>query len=425
MAGRSTKLSLSACKRTVPLCVVLAATCAAWPVAAQQTVTIFDPELLSASQFGRGFSRSQLNPAPSTENEAIEAWGWLLSPYVSAGTVYDTNPGNASYNAKGQWGVRLQPGFSARRDTGIHNTRIYGAADLRAYEGGDYNQVTGYLGFTHRYEIMRDLVWRFQGEYGQYATRGSGGFGRSGVDYFRDAYFSTALLKGFDRFTIGGGASFSNSDPLSSFQSGGSTATVSLQSGYQLLPRLNGYITTEYDHVFNTSRDSSGYNATMGATYAITDLWNLNAYGGVATQEYTGTSIGSVTTPIFGATLSWTATPETSFILQARRRVGVAGITEFENQDYAQIVTDDGASLTGNWAFGSRITSQLRVGYDRRQFSQSDRVDNIFLAGGQLNWRFTNNVSFLLSNVYTTVDSNRPGKSYDRNVTTVGVRSNF
>ncbi|MEJ1931909.1 outer membrane beta-barrel protein, partial [Nostoc sp. NIES-2111] len=111
--------------------------------------------------------------------------------------------------------------------------------------------------------------------------------------------------------------------------------------------------------------------------------------------------------------------------LMARRRAGVAGITEFENEDYAQIVTDDGVSLSGNWAFGSRLTTQLLVGYDRRQFSHSERVDDVFLASGQINWRLTNNISFLLSDQYTTVESSQPGKSYNRNVTTVGVRSKF
>ncbi|MEJ1933832.1 outer membrane beta-barrel protein, partial [Nostoc sp. NIES-2111] len=323
MTGRRTIFSRFACCGAIPACIVLTAVGAAWPAAAQQTQTIFDPELLSPSRFGRGFRMSQLNPRPKAETEAIEAWGWLLSPYVSAGAFYDTNPSNSSHNPKGQWGLRLQPGFSARRDTGIHNTRIYGAADLRLYDDGNYNQVTGYLGFTHRYEIMRDLVWRFQGEYGQFATRGYGASRRSDANYFRDGYFSTSLIKGFDRFTIGGGAAFENTDPLSSIQKGGSTATFSLQSGYQLLPRLNGYVAGEYDRVFNTSRDSSGYNATAGATYVITDLWTLNGDGGFATPGNSGTTPGGGITPIFGASAPLRGTPAASINAKTRARVGV------------------------------------------------------------------------------------------------------
>ena len=67
--------------------------------------------------------------------------GWLFSPSIFAGAVYNSNV-NQTEAKVSSWGERVVPAFTASLNNGIHQTSLYGLADVQNYSNSDATRKT-------------------------------------------------------------------------------------------------------------------------------------------------------------------------------------------------------------------------------------------------------------------------------------------
>ena len=92
--------------------------------------------------------------------------GWLLYPTLRVYSLYSDNLFQTSQNPLSVPGIGVTPSLTAVWTNGIHTTTLYGNIDRQAYPtDNDVNTIDGRVGFTQKYEAMRDLIFTVNGNY--------------------------------------------------------------------------------------------------------------------------------------------------------------------------------------------------------------------------------------------------------------------
>ena len=102
----------------------------------------------------------------SKPGDALTAGDWILYPSVRGYSLYSDNLFQTPTNPISVWGFGVAPSLIAEWSHGIHQTTLYGNADLRSYPTrNDLNMSDRQAGFVQRYDPLRDLTFRIQGDY--------------------------------------------------------------------------------------------------------------------------------------------------------------------------------------------------------------------------------------------------------------------
>ena len=97
--------------------------------------------------------------------EAIPLEGWLLYPSIRMYSAYSDNLFNSPQNPISAWGsFGLSPSLSAEWSNGIHTTTLNANVDREVYPtDNEANKLDWNAGFTQKYEALRDLTFRLNG----------------------------------------------------------------------------------------------------------------------------------------------------------------------------------------------------------------------------------------------------------------------
>src|SRR6266478_5756997 len=102
--------------------------------------------------------------APAKNPSAITINGWVLYPTVRLYSTYTDNFFFTPQFPLSVGGVGVAPSLTAQWTNGIHTTTLYGNIDREVYPtANELNSFVGRVGFTQRYEALRDLIFSVNG----------------------------------------------------------------------------------------------------------------------------------------------------------------------------------------------------------------------------------------------------------------------
>jgi len=381
--------------------------------------------------------------------------GWLFSPTLFAGAIYNSNVNQTETDKVSSWGERVIPAFSASLNNGIHQTSLYGLADLQNYSAsGVTNKTTvdAKAGFSQLYMPLRDLTFRFSGDYTRQAdVFGSNAFVQPNTalaatninlapgsttsvapitvspqvnpDRYNQFSGAASVEKRFGRAFVGLGFSAINtefdSNPAFTTSRNGTVYAVTERTGFDLTPQIYAFVdpSVNWQRYTDSTRDSQGYRITGGLGTSAPGLWRGEIFGGY--QANKNDIVGTYGSPVFGLRVGYSPTRMWDFSASLDESLGASTIATGGTTGVASRVTTalmnvGYRGLPQGWMTGARF------GYVRTDFVDISRKDNGWLAGAYVNYEIWRNFGITLDYQYKSVDSNFAGQSFNQHMVSLG-----
>ena len=373
--------------------------------------------------------------------------GWLLSPTLFVGSIYNSNV-NQTEHALSSWGERVIPGFSASLDNGIHQTSVYGLADIQNYTGSaavDRTTVDAKVGLSQVYLPTPEWTIKFNGDFTRqadvfnaatFAPANTPLGATSGapiapttvspqVSATRSNQYSGSLSvdKRFGRTFAGLGFSAVStqfdSGPAGTTNRNGTVYTVSGRGGFDFTPQIYVFVdpALNWQRYTDTARDSAGYRVTAGIGTAAPGLWQGEVYGGY--QSENNDIVGTYDGGIVGLRLGYAPNRFWDFRGSVDETLGASSIATGGTTGVASRVTTGLLSVVykgmpRGWTAGGRL------GYVRTDFVNIARNDNGWLAGANVGYEIWRNFGVTVDYQFKSVDSDAAGQSFDQHVVSLG-----
>jgi hypothetical protein len=379
------------------------------------------------------------------EYTALPLYGWLLYPSLFFGGVYDSNVNQSSTAPVSAAGLRVVPSLLAELNDGIQKTTLYGMVDGRIYPdsiSGDTNAMAARGGFIHTYEALRDLVFRFQGDY----TRQTDLFSTLGIDHSVTSLNPTGIglapvanpqtynqfsglasvQKTFDRafVSLAGSVVDITYDHLNVNQTSpdGVVYTGTGKGGFWFSPFLYAYTEASFDdrkYAAGTF-DSHGYRVLGGVGSDQIGLFRGALYGGYQAEQFDLAALGTVGGPVFGGNLSYYLTRYLTIRGSVDETLGVSLLASAPGSPFGTATRVTSALLEAGYAIDPAWTASARAGYISTAYVDNPRIDTAWTAGGTLTYSVWRNFGLTLDYQYTRLFSNIPLQGFTRNVVTLG-----
>ena len=378
---------------------------------------------------------------------SLPVGGWLLSPTLLVGGVFDDNVFQTQTNRKAAIGARVAPSLIAERNTGIHKTTLYGFADAKFYSGeSQADMVSARGGFAHVYEAQRDLVFRFQGDYTRQTSVFNGGVNQFDVAplqnpagnnpvanpaSYNQLTGSASVQKSFNRSFVALGTSttyvaYDNAtvrpgSPTTTFPDGVVTS-VTGRAGTWVGPWFYVFAepSADWRRYDNASLDSRGYRVIGGVGSDQIGLFRGEIFGGYQAQHFEQSGLGTNSGEIFGARLYYYPTQYWTLSASVDQTLGVSTIA-IGSSSLATPTKTTTALLQSNYSLSRYWSANTRFGYTRAEYVGSPNLDNGWLAGVGFSYSVWRNLGLVIDYQFTKVDSDLPLSSYTRNVITLAL----
>ncbi len=228
-------------------------------------------------------------------------------------------------------------------------------------------------------------------------------------------------------------------------------STAAVRASYEVIPDYLGYIRVagslyDYWHTApgGTRANFSTYRADVGLQILPRHLISGEAYAGYLIQNPAESSFASTSSPDFGGRLTWTITRLTTLNLTGLMtfNTGTPGSTTFSTGTPALSTGTLGSTtfitgLAGNSYLTRIITAtadhellpnlliNLNATYGNATFQGITRTDNFFIVGAGLRYLVNRNLFLGGSYLFTQYTSTLPGSSYNQNILTLRVGTQF
>ncbi|MCF8475957.1 MAG: outer membrane beta-barrel protein [Pseudolabrys sp.] len=373
--------------------------------------------------------------------------GWLFSPALFVGAVYNSNA-NQSPARVSSWGERVVPGFAATLDNGIHQTSIYGLADLQNYAGAgvtDKATVDAKAGIEQIYFARRDLTIRFNGDFTRQAdVFGSSAFARPTTPLavtsnapvasttvspqitptrFNQYSGSLSVDQKIGRGTVGLGFSAVNTQ----FDSGTFAATsrdgtiyiLTGRASFDLTPQIYAFVdpAVNWQRYTVSARDADGYRVTAGLGTSAAGIWQGEIFGGY--QAENNDIVGTYDGGVIGARVTYSPTRFWDLRASLDETLGASTIAIGGASGVATRVTTALLNVAYN-GLPKGWTAAGRFGFVRTDFVNSPRDDDGWLAGANVGYEVWRNFGVTLDYQFKSVASNVAGQSFDQQVVSLG-----
>jgi hypothetical protein len=239
---------------------------------------------------------------------------------------------------------------------------------------------------------------------------------------------------------VGGGVS-----PQSSQDATVSTAAV--RASYEIIPDYLGYTRVagslfDYWHTApgGTRANFSTYRADVGLQIRPRHLISGEAYAGYLIQQPAQSSSGSTSTPDFGGRLTWSITQLTTLYLTGLMTfntgtpgsttgtpatTGALGSTTFINALAGNSYLSRTIVANADHELRRNLLVNLNATYGNFTFQGITRTDNFFIVGAGLRYLVNRNLFLGGSYSFTQYTSTIPRSSYDQNILTLRVGTQF
>lgn len=410
--------------------------------------------------------------------DVLAAGGWLLYPQVRAFGLWADNLYQTPTNPINTSGIGIAPSMIAEWSNGIHTTNLYGNLERRVYpHHSDINTFDRQAGFTQRYEALRDLNFRFNGDYthktnaqglisaipGEVGAPGTTtlpngntvlpngnivdpagnvvgqvapglnvvGANNVLVNPF-DQYTATASVEKFiNRGLIRVSGSFSKTEYESNqFAQDFRAKTLRGYGGVWLGPAFYVYTdaSAAWINFLNsptlTAYNTSSYRAVGGLGTRRIGLWRAVAYGG---HQGSHLQVGTAEGGVYGGRLIYEPTPYWIFTASVEQVTNI--VSQGAVSNLAQVGTTP-TPIVISTASSTRTTSTLlsstyniskqwslfgNFGYTKVEYLDTARLDNAWLADVILRYEMLRNLTLAWEYQYSSIVSNAPLQSSQRN----------
>ncbi len=220
-------------------------------------------------------------------------------------------------------------------------------------------------------------------------------------------------------------------------------STAAVRASYEIIPDYLGYIRVagslyDYWHTApgGTRANFSTYRADVGLQIRPRHLISGEAYAGYLIQNPAQSSVGSTSTPDFGGRLTWSITQLTTLNLTGVMTfsTGTPGSTTFNTGTPGSTFITGSA---GNSYLTRIITANadhellrnllvnLNATYGNATFQGITRTDNFFIVGAGVRYLVNRNLFLGGSYLFTQYTSTIPRSSYNQNILTLRVGTQF
>lgn len=410
--------------------------------------------------------------------DTLAAGGWLLYPQLRGFGLWSDNLFQSSTNPISTAGYGIAPSLVMERTNGIHTTTLYGNLERRIYpHNEDINTFDRQAGFTQRYEALRDLNFRFQGDY-THKTNAQGLI--SAIPDQVVSPGSTILPNGNTvlpngniidpqgnvvgqtnpRLTVVG----ANNTVVNPYDKFTGTASIEKYFNRGIVTVLGSFSRTEYettvltpDYNSKTLNGSGGF--WLGPLFYVYSnaLLAWNDFAGSSTEPASSTSAyravagigtarigllrgvvyaghqgskvqsGTAGGDIYGGRLTYDPTRDWTLSASVEQVTNIASIGTVSNLAQTDstptpIVISTGSStrktatfLASDYAISKQWSVLGRFGYTRVEYLNSTQLDNAWLADVVLRYEMLKNLTLTWEYQYTSIVSNAPLTSSQRN----------
>jgi hypothetical protein len=367
----------------------------------------------------------------------------MFYPGLLAGVVFDDNIFQTRTNRVSRFGTRITPTVTATRDDGIHQLSLYGTADARLYSGvNEADSLAARAGFTHKYEAMRDLVFRFQGDFVRQTDpfNAAGGFNANAAvanpfgaspiaNPFPYSQFigSGSVTKMFNESFVSLRGSiahitYDNSTGLAGSTSvappNGTIYAVTGRAGYWVSPLFNVYVEPMLDwrRYDSAIGNSSGYRVVGGLATDQLGLFRGEIFGGYQAENIdqiivsgVPNSNSSISGSIFGGRIIYEAEKFLTLRASLDEILGLSQVNSASSPS-GTLTRMTSALVQADYAMSAFWTLSGRVGYITVSAAApglaNPQHDNAWLAGMKYSYTFSPNFGVALDYQYTNLNSN-------------------
>lgn len=419
------------------------------------------PEVYERPSQGPEGAPSPTGPAPSrtvrpglptqpATGKPFEIGSFLFYPELVANWMYDSNVFYTN-QAVGDHALIFSPAFWLQSNWGKHALNFYASSDSTRYSNYTTEDTDDWrVSAEGRYDIDPDTnVYGGLRRGYEHQDRESPDFrnGLSPTRYYQDRAYGGAF-KQFDRVSVrvagtwqhlnykdvpaitGAGLQIINNDDRDRDQ-----YTAGVRVGYEVSPRVEPYVLLAVDNrrYDNKPDDAGFYRNSDGQRYIGGVRWNvpktlkLDVFGGYMKQDYDDPGLKDVSTPTFGGSLLWAATPKLRVSVNADRTIEETTLGQLFSGTIAgaSSYTNTYVSVGGNYRLTNELVLQGNVSYSEAKYNVTDarldRTDDYYGAGVGLVYRVARNFYVDVNYGYRNLHSSAPGENFIKRQTFIGL----
>ncbi|PKQ07063.1 MAG: hypothetical protein CVT73_09175 [Alphaproteobacteria bacterium HGW-Alphaproteobacteria-12] len=372
---------------------------------------------------------------PGYDAAGIRAGGFMVYPTASVTEAYNDNIFATSNNETDDFITTLRAGVAVNSTWSRHALNLNAAllqdfyADSSAEDRFDWNiGAGGTLNVTSATALTGALAYAQRHE-----DRGDPSSPAAADEPIEYNLFTgnAALAQNFARMTVTVGGEYLDYDYDDSSTAGGVPIDQDFRDreeyyervrlAYNVSPDTNFFIEGQLDQreydlqppVVGITRDSDGWQVTVGSEFRLTNLARGGAYIGYQERDYDEATFSDTDGLAYGANVDWFVTPMTTVTFTADQSV--------------QETTVGGSSGFDRQVFGVNVDHELMrnlilsggASYGTNEFNSSARDDDLLGASAGLLYLMNRNIDIGLRYSYEDRDSNVAAADYTRNVVAI------
>lgn len=367
---------------------------------------------------------------PDYDPTPVTLGSFDIYPSIEFGGTYDTNIKSTKSNPQEDAIFDIRPVVTAASNWNRHSLQTTTYGDFNFYKSHDDNNFNNFVtDWQGRYDISNRTY-----------LLGNAGYQHLSLPTTSADNVARAITQKFDVYKAGAsfarsvglvGASvgynferldFSNDDT----PSGGFDQTLYNRDrhtafgkvSYSVSENLKPYIKSsvnwrDYDN--NSSRQSDGYDAVVGAVADFGGITSIDAYIGWLSQNYENFQGGTVNDGVkFGGQLNWNPTGLTSVLLEVNRTIEETAVTNYNSY------MSTGGSATITHELLRNVLIEGDFSFTRNDFEgNGNRQDDEFITGGGTRWMINQNLYTDFIYNWQRRLSNDNGQDYTKHIGSV------
>jgi hypothetical protein len=404
--------------------------------------------------------------------EGLALGGWIFSPEIFLGAVYNDNVNQLAVNEDNGWNLRVSPRITGYYDGGMYKTSVYGVMDGQFF---NTNTIAATAGVTNSYSPFDDLrlnsffnytretsIFNSALQFNNNAI-GPPGAPPSGIPLILNPFGTTPNVNpiAYNQFTAGGSINKTFDQAFASLgvtgfyilyddqsnlivppfatSTNGADIWVQGRVGYHFIPGY--YVFAEGDGIFqrfqNSVFDTNGYRVAGGlGKDDPQSLIRGEVYGGFQAQQQLADNnvFGTPSIPlvapngfptnissgVYGARLSYYPTPYWTWTGSVDQTLGVQtqlapGIPQGTPSKVTTAILQTTYAIGHDWSIGAR------GGYTQGWFFGFAPETQGWLAGASFNYAIWRNLLLTLDFQRTTEHSSALFASFTDNQYTAGL----
>jgi hypothetical protein len=211
--------------------------------------------------------------------------------------------------------------------------------------------------------------------------------------------------------------------------------TAGIRLGYEVSPTFEPYLLAatddrRYDNSPDDTgyfRDSDGRRYVVGLRYAMPKTLKLDMFAGYLTQDYDDPQLKDVSTPLFGGSLLWVATPKLRMTLNMDRTVEETTLTQTLSDGPPPVLipassyTNTFSSVGANYSLDDKLSLHANLSYSQSKYNGLDRDDAYYGGGVGMAYRVGRNFNLDVNWAYRNLHSSNPGENFIKRQVFVGL----